>query len=68
VRLRLYANKPCLKHDLFAFWIGSEIYCKKCLAEMDEETRKALCRFWAELIISTLGKDIFNGNQKDTPS
>ncbi len=58
MKLRLFADQPCPKHNLLAFWIGADIYCKRCLAEMEDEERKALCRFWAELIIavSNIGK------------
>lgn len=61
MRLRLFADKPCPKHNIIAFWIGSDIYCKYCLAEMDEQERIALCRFWAELIIAAAGG--LNGNK-----
>lgn len=56
MRLRLFADKPCPKHNVIAFWIGSDIYCKHCLAEMPEEDRRILCRFWAELIMAAVTK------------
>jgi len=63
MKLRLFAEKPCPKHNLLAFWIGSDIYCKACLAEMEPEHRKALCDFWAELILTAGGG--LGGNKKD---
>lgn len=52
MKLRLFADKPCPKHGIFAFWVGSDIYCKKCLSDMNEEDRRILCKFWAELILA----------------
>jgi hypothetical protein len=63
MKLRLFADKPCPKHKKLAFWIGSDIYCKTCLAEMNKEDRETLCKFWAELIISIARSN--NKKEKD---
>ena len=63
MKLRLFADKPCPKHNILAFWIGSDIYCKSCLAEMDEEARRTLCKFWAGLIIAAAGGNKGNANE-----